>query len=77
MSQPDRALALAEFLHQSRGMDAREMMVESARRWPDITREEVMRASEIATELVEAEAAEHRAEAAALRAELARRRMGR
>lgn len=65
---------IAQFLHHdAKGMIGIDMMREIAKRWPDVTREELKRASAIAVEVIEAEAAEHEAEADALRAELARR----
>ncbi|KQZ31613.1 hypothetical protein ASD50_15220 [Mesorhizobium sp. Root552] len=77
MNNPDRAVELAQFLHEAQGMSATEMQAETVRRWPDLTQDELQRGVKIAMELLQSDTAEHQAEAEAIRAELARREQGR
>jgi hypothetical protein len=77
MNNPDRAVELAQFLHEAQGMSATEMQAETVRRWPDLTQDELQRGVKIAMELLQSDTAEHQAEAEAIRAELARRGLDR
>ena len=70
----DRSAEIAEFFMHTVGWSFAEIDAEIARRFPNATDDEISRGARVAAELLRAEAAEHHAEADALRAEVRRRR---